>query len=290
MKVGAVFPQAELPADRGAVRAYIEGVAELGVDHMTIYDLVVAPDRERHPDAGGTYRRDDLFHEVLVLFGYAAALAPELELVTAIVIAPQRQTGLLAKQAAEIDVLTGGRFRLGLGVGNQAVPYEAMGMDYHNRGRRFEEQIELLRRYWTEEVVDFDGRWHRVNGAGINPLPIQRPIPIWIGAFTEVAMRRAARMADGFFGYSALEGGWPSTIGRMREWVAEAGRDAATFGIELELNAGADPSGQWQATAEEFVSLGASHVGITTTGAGFTSPDQHLERLREARAVVGDGR
>src|SRR5581483_8147969 len=175
------------------------------------------------------------FHEILVFFGYAAAVVPGLELVTDIVIAPQRQTALLAKQAAEIDLLTGGRFRLGLGIGWNDVEYEALGMDFRDRGKRFEEQIELLRRFWTEPVFDFQGRWHTVTAAGINPLPVQRPIPIWIGASAEPALRRAARIGDGLFPQRPLEGGWPATLERMRAWREEAGGSWDTFGLDPRL-------------------------------------------------------
>ena len=287
MRVGAVFPQTEIGADPRAVREYVEGVVELGFDHMLIYDHVLGADRERHTHLVGPYRAEHLFHEIFVVLGFAAAIAPQLELVTAVVIAPQRQTALLAKQAAEIDVLTGGRFRCGLGIGWNDVEYEALGMSFHDRGRRFEEQIELLRRLWTEDVFDFDGRWHKLTAAGINPLPVQRPIPIWIGGSAEPALRRAARLADGFFPQRPLEGGWPVTLERLREWLREAGRDPDAFGIEQRIAAGTGAPDEWRTSAEEWRALGATHLSFTTSGGGLASPDAHLERLREARAVLG---
>ena len=192
LKLGVVFPQTEIGADPGGVRAYAQAVQELGFDHLLAYDHVLGADDARHPDLVGPYRAEHMFHEILVLFGYLAGVAPGLELVTGVVITGQRQTALLAKQAAEIDVLTGGRFRLGLGIGWNPVEYEALGMNFSDRGRRLEEQIELLRRLWTEPVIDFDGRWHKVTAAGLNPLPVQRPIPIWIGGSAERALRRTA--------------------------------------------------------------------------------------------------
>ena len=155
-----------------------------------------------------------MFHEPFTLFGYLAAIAPGLELVTGVIILPQRQAVLVAKQAAEVDVLTAGKLRLGVGIGWNAVEYEALGMDFHNRGRRFEEQIDLMRRLWTEPVVSFDGRHHRVVAAGLNPLPIQRPIPVWIGGSSEAALKRAAEVADGFFPQRPLEGGWRRRSGQ----------------------------------------------------------------------------
>jgi probable F420-dependent oxidoreductase len=288
MKLGAVFPQTEIGPDRAAVRAFAEGVAEVGFDHLLAYDHVLGADRERHQHLLGPYRAEHQFHEILVVFGYIAAVAPELELVTGVVIAPQRQTALLAKQAAEVDLLTGGRFRCGLGIGWNDVEYEALGMDFSNRGRRFEEQIELLRRFWTEPVFDYEGRWHKVTAAGIKPLPIQQPIPIWIGGSAERALKRAAQVADGFFPQRPLDGGWEATLDQMRIWAEEADRDWSRFGIEQRISIADGSPDDWRATAEEWRDLGATHFTLVTMGAGFQSPDEHLERLRAGREALAD--
>jgi len=286
LRLGVVFPQTEIGADPGGVLEYAQAVQELGFDHLLAYDHVLGGDRERHADLVGPYRAEHMFHEILVLFGYLAAVAPGLELVTGVVIAPQRQTALLAKQAAEIDIVTGGRFRLGLGIGWNPVEYEALGMSFSNRGRRFEEQIELLRRLWTEPVLDFDGRWHTVSAAGINPLPVQRPIPIWIGGSAEAALRRTAHLADGYFPQRPLEGGWPATMEKMREWVEDAGRDWASFGVEQRINVAAGTSDEWRQTADEWSAMGATHLSLTTMGAGLEGAGGHVERLREAREAL----
>ena len=286
MKLGAVFPQTEIGADPADVRAFAEGVQELGFDHLMAYDHVLGADRDTHQHLVGPYRAEHEFHEILVLFGYLASVAPGLELVTGVIIAPQRQTALLAKQAAEVDILTGGRFRCGLGIGWNDVEYEALGMDFSNRGRRFDEQIDLLRRFWTEPVFDFDGSWHKVTAAGINPLPVQRPIPIWIGGSAERALRRAAAKADGIFPQRALEGGWAATLEQMRSWAEDTGRDWSGFGIDQRISVADGTPDDWRATAEEWRALGATHLTVVTMGAGFRSPDQHLERLREAREAL----
>jgi probable F420-dependent oxidoreductase len=283
LKLGVVFPQTEIGADPGGVREYAQAVQDLGFDHLLAYDHVLGADDARHPDLVGPYRAEHLFHEILVLFGYLAGVASRLELVTGVVIAPQRQTALLAKQAAEIDVLTGGRFRLGLGIGWNPVEYEALGMNFHDRGRRFEEQIELMRMLWTEPVIDFDGRWHKTTAAGLNPLPVQRPIPIWIGGSAERALRRTARLADGYFPQRPLDGDWPATMQRMREWVAEAGRDWASFGVEQRISVADGTPDVWRQTVEEWRDLGATHLSLVTTGAGLEGPDAHVNRLREAK-------
>ena len=192
MRVGVTFPQTELGGDPGAVRAYAERVEELGYRHILIYDHVVGADPQVHTGWNGPYDVYTTFHEPFVMYGYLAAVTRSLELVTGVIILPQRQTALVAKQAAEVDLLSGGRFRLGIGVGWNAVEYEALGEDFGSRGKKSAEQIELLRRLWTEQSVTFDGDFHQVTGAGIAPLPVQRPIPVWIGA----ASPRATNVRD----------------------------------------------------------------------------------------------
>jgi probable F420-dependent oxidoreductase len=286
MKLGAIFPQTEIGADPGAIRAFAEGVQELGYEHLGVYDHVLGADRATHTHLGGPYRTEHMFHEIFVLLGYVAAIAPRLELVTGVVIAPQRQTALLAKQAAEIDVLTGGNFRCGLGIGWNDVEYEALGADFSNRGRRFEEQIEVLRLLWRDPVVTYEGRWHKITAAGLSPLPVRRSIPIWIGGSAEAALRRAARLADGFFPQRPLEGGWPATMEQIREWVREAGRDPAQFGVEKRIAVGTRTPDEWRAEADEWRELGATHAALVTMDGGLAGVDAHLERLREARDAL----
>ena len=286
LRLGAVFPQTEIGADVGAVRAFAEAAQELGFDHLLAYDHVLGADDARHPGLIGPYRTEHMFHEIMVLLGFVAGVVPKLELVTGVVIAPQRQTALLAKQAAEIDVLTGGRFRLGLGIGWNPVEYEALGKDFSDRGRRFEEQIELMRRLWAEPVVDFDGRWEKVTAAGLSPLPVRRSIPIWIGGTHERALRRAARLADGYFPQRPMEGGWPRTMELMREWVAEAGRDWDSFGVEQRISVASGTPDDWRATADEWAELGATHLSVVTMGAGLSGPGAHVERLARAREAL----
>ena len=281
-RIGAVVPQTEIGPDPAAVQAYAQGVQDLGFVHLMAYDHVLGADRNTHSHLLGPYRAEDQFHEILVLFGYLATIVTGMELVTGVVIAPQRQTALLAKQAVEIDVLTDGRFRFGLGIGWNDVEYEALGMDFSNRGRRFEEQIELMRKLWTEPVFDFEGRWHSVTAAGINPLPVQRPIPIWIGGSAERALRRAAVSADGLFPQRPLEGrDWAGTLEQMREWREGSGNTWKSFGIDQRISlAERDPDG-WRGIAEEWIGLGATHLTLVTTGGSLDGPDAHLERLRE---------
>jgi probable F420-dependent oxidoreductase len=288
VQVGVVFPQTEIGADPAGVRGFAEAAAELGYHHLLAYDHVLGADVSARPEWAGPYTAEHQFHEILVLFGYLAGLAPGLELVTGVLVLPQRQTALVAKQAAEIDILTGGRFRLGVGLGWNFVEFEALGEEFRNRGRRVEEQIEVLRRLWTEPVVTFDGEYHRIPAAGINPLPVQRPIPIWIGGSAEAAIRRAARLADGFFPQRPLEGGWPATMERFRAWVAEAGRDPARIGIEWRLNVAEGTPDDWRREAEEWRALGATHLSVASMRAGLAGANAHIERIGEAAAALVD--
>src|SRR3712207_5049701 len=199
MRLGAIFPQLESGADPVAIRDYAQAVEGMGYDHILIYDHVLGADTASRPNWRGPYTAQSLFHEPFVLYGYFAAVTERVELVTDVIILPQRQTALVAKQAAEIDVLSGGRLRLGVGIGWNEVEYEALGESFRNRGARSEEQIEVLRLLWTQEVVDFQGRWHTITAAGINPLPVRRPIPLWIGGTAEPVLRRIGRLGDGWF-------------------------------------------------------------------------------------------
>jgi probable F420-dependent oxidoreductase len=286
MQIGAVLPQLEIGDDAAGVRAYAQAVQELGYAHLLAYDHVLGADPAGHPGWSGPYTHESNFRELFTLFGYLAGVAPGLELVTGVIILPQRQTALVAKQAAEVDILTGGRFRLGVGIGWNAVEYEALGMNFTNRARRFEEQIAFLRRLWTEPVFTHAGRYERVTAAGLKPLPVQRPIPIWIGGSAEPALKRAAALADGFFPQRPLEGGWAPTLAKMRAWRAAAGRDWDGFGIEARLNAGTGTPDDWRRTLDEWRGLGATHISVNTMGGGLGAPDGHVERLGQVLDAV----
>jgi probable F420-dependent oxidoreductase len=286
MQIGVIFPQTEIGPDPAGVRAYAQAVQDIGFEHLEVFDHVLGADPAGHPGWEGPYDVHSQFHEPFAVFGYLAAVAPRLELVTSVIILPQRQTALVAKQAAEVDVLTGGKLRLGVGIGWNRVEYEALGTDFHNRARRFEEQIELMRRLWTEPSVTFQGRYHRVTAAGINPLPVQRPIPLWIGASAEAAIKRAAELADGYFPQRPLAGGWQATLDKVRGWLEAAGRDPARFGIDARVQAGSGSPDEWRQQAEQWRGFGATHLSINTMNGGLRGPDAHVERLRQAFQAI----
>jgi probable F420-dependent oxidoreductase len=284
MRIGVVFPQTEIGADIGAVRAYAQRVEELGFRHVLAYDHVVGADPEVHRGWQGPYDVSTTFHEPLVLFGYLAGIT-SLELVTGIVILPQRQTVLVAKQAAEVDLLSGGRFRLGIGLGWNAVEYEALGEDFSNRGRRVEEQVELLRRLWSERSVTYHGRYHQVTGAGLAPLPLQRPIPVWFGAQSDRAYRRAGRLADGWFPQAPPGPRLDEARAVVEGAAVEAGRDPRDIGMEGRAS--------WLGSLEKLAEhtrawheAGCTHLSVNTMGAGLRTVDDHLAVLESATEIT----
>jgi probable F420-dependent oxidoreductase len=285
MQIGVVYPQTELPTDPDTVRAYVGHVEDLGYRHVAIYDHVLGADPAVHAGWKGAYDVDTTFHEPLVFYGFLAAIT-QLELVTSIVVAPQRQTALLAKQAAEVDLLSGGRFRLGMGVGWNPVEYEALGQSFSTRGQRQEEQIGLLRRLWTERSVTHDGRFDHITGAGLAPAPIQRPIPIWLGGASPVAYRRMGRLADGWF--PRVEPG--SDLDAARAIIAaaadEAGRDPAAIGMEPRVRWGAGGADELVGNAQRWRDAGATHLSVDTMGAGRRGLDDHLDALAMASEAL----
>jgi probable F420-dependent oxidoreductase len=280
MRIGVVFPQTELGGDAGAVRAWAQRAGELGFTHVLAYDHVVGADPAVHTGWDGPYDVHTTFHEPMVLYGYLAALT-SMELVTGIIILPQRQTALVAKQAAEVDLLTGGKFRLGVGIGWNRVEYEALGQDFSTRGKRLEEQITLLRRLWTEQTVTFSGTFDQITGAGLAPMPVQRPIPVWIGAQSPPAYRRAGRIADGWFPQMAPGPQLDEARRTVAEAAAQAGRDPAGLGMEGRVRWQADRD-KLAAAMRQWQDADATHLSVNTMGAGLKTVDDHLAALATA--------
>lgn len=285
IQLGVVFPQNEIGANPTGIRDYAQAVEGLGYSHLVAYDHVLGADPTHRPGWQG-YTFQNMFHEPFVLFGYLAALT-QLELVTGVIILPQRQTALVAKQAAEVDVLSGGKLRLGVGVGWNAVEYEALGMNFHTRGRVVEEQIEVLRLLWSQEIVTYHGQFHSITEAGLNPLPVHRSIPIWTGGRAEVLLRRTARLADGWFPLGQPDDKMQQTVERLRSYLREAGRNPDTFGIQAQVNAKDATPDEWERQTKKWRDLGATHICINTMGAGFDSLQQHIEAIRHYKEAVG---
>src|SRR4051812_23259335 len=288
MKVGVVFPQSESGTDPIAIRDYAQAVEGMGYSHILAYDHVLGASTTTRPDWGGSYDSETVFHEVFVLFGYFAALTTTVELVTGVVILPQRQTVLVAKQAAEIDLLTGGRFRLGVGVGWNRVEYDALGQDFTTRGRRSGEQVELLRRLWTQRSIDATVGVEQVIGAGIAPVPVQPPIRVWLGCSSPPASRRAGRLGDGWF--PQMQPGADLDQARLivEGAARDAGRDPSSLGMEgrISWRGGVEDTA---AAVERWRAVGATHLSINTMGAGLSSVDDHVAALASLATVLGLG-
>ncbi len=293
MRIGTVFPTTEIGNDPSAIAGFAQAAEDLGYDHLLAYDHVLGAVPRSEGWQG--YTIEDPFHETLTLLAFLAGQTKKIELATGILILPQRQTALVAKQAAEIDVLSRGRLRFGVGVGWNTIEYEALGMDWRTRGARMEEQVEVLRALWTNEVITFRGRWHHIVDAGINPLPVRRPIPIWMGGESEAVLRRVARLADGWIPGGRLRsptathpqfpGGYAGMVEKMREYAAAVGRDPMAIQLERRVAYAAGPQ-RWRQTADEWRALGGTHFSLSTMQSELASPDQHIEALRRFKEAV----
>jgi probable F420-dependent oxidoreductase len=281
MKIGAVYPQIEFPSDPVAIKDYAQTLESLGYDYIIAYDHVLGANPDRPGGWGGPYTYQNPFQEPLVLFSFMAGVTQKLGFTTSIIILPQRQTALFAKQAATLDVLSGGRTRIGLGLGWNEVEYTALNENFHNRGKRLEEQIQVLRMLWTEELVSFNGRWHTIPDAGINPLPVQRPIPLWFGGSAEPALRRGARLADGWMANYRTPAAAAPALEILSRHLIEAGRQPSDFGIEARIGYSDGNPETWKALVEDWQKAGATHIGINTMGVGFDSPAKHLAALEK---------
>ena len=284
MRVGVVYPQTEIGSDSEVIRDFAQAAENLGYQHILAYDHVIGANPASRPDWRPPYTYLDAFHEPFVLFGFLAGITKTIEFTTGVIILPQRQTVLVAKQAAALDILSCGRVRLGIGIGWNPVEYEALGMNFHDRGRRSEEQIEVMRRLWSQELVTFQGRWHKIDDAGINPLPVQKPIPIWFGGSDDRALRRLARLGDGWFPLLAPDEKCREVIERLRGYAREAGREPNTLGIEGRIPLGhasgnKDTQQKWLEQISAWKNLGASHVSLNTMKAGLTG-QAHIDALR----------
>lgn len=286
MLIGAIFPQLEIGTDPVAIRDYAQAVEGLGFHHLLAYDHVLGASTATRPHWTGPYTDKSQFHEPFVLFGYLAGLTQQIEFTTGVIILPQRQTALVAKQATEVDVLSGGRLRLGVGVGWNPVEYEGLGKDFHTRGRRVEEQIALLRHLFAAPVVTFEGRWEQIRDAGLNPLPAHR-IPIWFGGGAAVVLARVATIGDGWFPQTRPEPEGRHAIAQIRAFAQSAGRDPAEIGIEARLTyRGPASVPDLEATARAWLAAGATHIGVNTMGAGLAAPTDHVAALGEVKAML----
>ena len=286
MQIGVVFPQTEIGNDPAAIRDYAQTAEGLGFSHVLVYDHVLGANPQRPGGWTGPYTYLTPFHEVFVLFGFLAGVTQKLGLAAGVIILPQRQTALVAKQAASLDVLSGGRLRLGVGLGWNEVEYTALNENFHNRGKRMEEQVELMRRLWTDPLVNFQGKWHTIPDAGLNPLPVQRPIPIWFGGNAQVALRRLARLGDGWIALHRRAEEAKPALAMLERFLEEAGRSRSQVGLEARIGYETGNPNVWETVIREWQEAGATHLSFNTMGSGFNTPQEHIEAIKKFAEIV----
>ena len=294
MELGVTVPIVEFGDDLGGVREFVQAAEELGYTHIRILDHVLGADPQYHPEVPRfPYTHQSYIHEPFTLMAFLSGITATIKLVTGILILPQRQTALVAKQAAEVDVLSGGRLRLGIGIGWNPVEYEALGQNFHTRGRRCEEQIAVLRKLWTQELVNFEGRDHKISHAGIRPLPIQRPIPIWLGAGssanpipTERVLKRIGNMADGWFPMFPYDHPNRGVVEQVQEYARSAGRNPSEIGMEGRIRMASNGPEDWLAESKAWEEMGATHLSASTVGPQITTIDQHINALQRLKETI----
>lgn len=289
MRIGILFPQTEFGSDPAAIRDFAQSAEELGYSHILTYEHVLGVNPDRPGGWSGVYSHEDPFLEPFALLSFMAAVTERIEFLTSVLVLPQRQTALVAKQAATLDLLSGGRVRLGVGVGWNELEFVGMGQDFHNRGRRIEEQIELMRKLWTQPLVEYQGDWHQVPDAGINPLPLQQPIPIWFGGHADPVLRRVARIGDGWIpNYRTAEDARPH-FERLWSYLEEYGRARQQVGLEVRLHYREGDPERLAKLMDEWSALGATHLGVNTMRSRLEGPAEHLAAMRKfAEALLVD--
>ena len=283
MRPNAFFPSLDIGTDPAKIRDWAQAAEDLGYAYIEVPDHVFgAKGRDGWVPL---YNEKVPFHETFVTLGFLAAATKTIGLSTGILIAPQRQTGVIAKQAAEVDLLSGGRLRLGIGVGWNHVEYEALGMEWKTRGARQAEQVEVLRRLWSNDLVTFEGRFHRLKDVSIVPMPVQRPIPIWFGGSSHAVVTRAARLGDGWMPIMAPDAQAEQKLRALREQLKSFGRDSSKFGIEAWLRMHSPELQAWTAAADGWRRLGADMVMLYPMYR-ITNVDDHIESLRRFKEVA----
>ena len=286
MKIGVVFPQIEFGNDTAAIRDYAQTAEALGYAHILAYDHILGANPNRSEPWQGPYTYKDPFHEPFLLFSYMAALTQTIEFVTGILILPQRETALVAKQTAELDVLSNGRFRLGIGNGWNKVEYTAQNQDFHTRGKRIEEQVDVLRQLWQNELITYNGQWHHISDAGLNPLPVQQPIPIWFGGHADAVLQRIARIGDGWLpNYKTAESAQPS-LEKLDGYLRQNGRSRVDIGIEARIAYGDGNPETWRQSLADWQTAGATHITLNTMYLGFDTPEKHIQAMRHFAETI----
>jgi probable F420-dependent oxidoreductase len=289
MNLGVVLPTVELGPDPAIIREYAQTAQGLGYTHLVIQDHVLGVDPAVHVGWTRPYTNKTHTPDPFIQCAFLATAVPGMELVTGVVVLPQRQTALVAKQAAEVDILTGGNFRLGVGTGWNQVEYDALGEDFTNRGVRSEEQVDLMRALWTQPSVTFEGKWHHIDAVGINPMPVQRPIPVWFGGGADALLRRVARMGDGWITEPQVQTQEQNQamLDRLYGFAEEVGRDPASIGIEGRIELVDHPTdADVLAAYREWREMDVEIVTLSTRAVGLDSPRQQMDALKHYMDVA----
>ena len=287
MKFGVIFPMTEYPVDPAAIKDFAQAAEDLGFNHLLTYDHVLGANPDRKGGWSGPYTYKDSFEEPLTLFSFLSGVTKTLAFVSGIIILPQRQTALFAKQAATLDVLSGGRLRLGVALGWNKVEYIGLNKNFHNRGERFEEQIQVLRELWTKELVTFQGKWHTILDAGLNPLPVQRPIPLWFGGHADPVLRRVAKMGDGWMPLYHTVADAKDALVKLESYLSKEGRRMDELGLEPWLRYGSGDPEEWRKVAHEWEDAGATHMTVNTMRQGFATAEEHISAIKKYAEALG---
>jgi probable F420-dependent oxidoreductase len=296
MKLGIALPLIDIQGDPATVRDFAQAAEAIGYHHLGAPDHVLGVNVASRPDWGARNTSKDFFHDPFVMFGFLSACTQKIGFSTQVLILPQRQTALVAKQVASLDVLSGGRFRFGVGVGWNPVEFVGLNENFGNRGKRSEEQVRVMKALWAEPHVNFKGEWHTIDDAGINPLPARRAVPIWFGGHADATLRRTAKWGDGWIMLAHPKGDQAEAeFAKLRGYVKQAGRDPSAVGIEVWVSTAEGGPADWRKEFQYWQGAGATHVTVNSTYgrgphrriAGKTMAD-HLEAMKQYHAAVAD--
>ena len=291
------MPISDIGAGAAPVRDYAQAAEGVGFDYLQAPDHVLGANAET---AGSEARRIGTnaaaYHDPFVMCGFLAGCTKTIGFAAGVLILAQRQAVLVAKQAACLDQLCEGRFRLGVGVGWNEVEFIGLGENFHNRGKRSEEQVQVMLALWAQPAVDFEGEFHRIPDAGINPRPASGRVPLWFGGHAEATFRRAAKYGDGFMPLAYPPGDeMLAAFEKLRRLTREAGRDPARMGIEVWVSPGVGTPDDWRRDMQFFKQAGVTHVTAHTTfmnahhrriaGTNFKA---HMSAITNYREAVED--
>lgn len=288
MKLGVVFPQTAIGTDPIAIREYVQAIEDIGYDYLLTYEHVLGANPAYYDDGRHfIYTYEDAFHDPFVLFSWLTGLTKKLEFVSGILILPQRNTAVVAKQSATLSILSGGRFRLGVGVGWNEAEMTGVGYDFSTRGQRIDEQIEVLYRLWTEPLVDYQGNFHDIEQLGLNPRPPEPP-PLWFGGTADAVLKRTAKYGDGWIPFATSPQKMIPVVEKMHDFLEAAGRNPAEFGMDVRISPVGDDPEAWGDYIQGWLDLGMTHLCINTAKMDNPLLDENIQLLMRLKQFVDE--